>query len=505
MSLVLIRVAETDASGFLRSVRHYTLFEANPAADPADSLDSTHQDGSPRRPSSPDEVLRPTKRRRALNSPSSPMSPSSRSNDPVHELSALPADILLRIAEFLEPVVSPFDPKTGGGPSPSASWLDPGLDVMSFSATCRAIWLAVREVVGRRLVLRVDSFTSTGLGLAARLSSVIGEKEMDRLSARGEGAPRENTSVEDYLVSIGRTNISEEEKEEFVSRFRRSTHRIQSGRIRHLFIHTESPAALQHMDDIIARDMELMPRLETCSVVYMTEFDVIASSPYAVATLPATVLTSLTRRPRLRELYLCGVRIDHGMVHALPELDCPKFPQLKSLTINAAHDSALQIANLAPVLKEVKLWRDFARSARIHATGWWSEDLWRTLEHVELRGFSGSQGRPLHDDWKSSLKVSRFARCSEDSTLTCVLPSPRPFAPSRRRWTSPSSRFDSAKPISLLTSSPTSSPSSPVCLISPRSPAWSGATVIGHPPFLDTSRLTCPISRSSLWASRTAD
>lgn len=397
----------TDASLPLssRAVRHYTLFQANSAddvtADTAD--DQTQHDGSPTRISSPEQVTRPSKRRRAKGTPSSPTTPSSRANEPHHELAALPADILFRIAELLEPTLSPYEPVTDG-PSPSSSWLDPGVDLMNFSSTCRAVWLAVREVVERRFVIRAGP-QSCGMDVFARTRSITGLGEEGGLPLPDSDRIENRKTPSRDLATTGCTVATNAGLEEFILSWRRDTHRIPGARIRHLVFHFHAPSALLSYGLRVAAAIRSMPRLETCVISFANEDEAISASPYTVGFLGYDILTALATCPRLRELYFSGIRVISKTLDG-GDMPLPNYPALKSFTVNASHDTALQLVNAAPQLKEVKLWRDFARSPRIPTPEWWSQDIWRTLEHVELRGFSGTQGRALHDEWKLSLTVS---------------------------------------------------------------------------------------------------
>ncbi|ORY88459.1 hypothetical protein BCR35DRAFT_301597 [Leucosporidium creatinivorum] len=376
-----------------KSLRHYTLFQANSADDtPADTADDeTQHEGSPTRISSPGQVTRPSKRRRAKGTPSSPTTPSSRSNEPHKELAALPADLLFRIAD--------------DGPSPSVSWLDPGVDLMNFSSTCRAVWLAVREVVERRFVIRAGP-QSCGMDVFARTRSVTGLGEEGGLPLPDSDRIENRKTPSRDLATTGCTAATNAGLEEFILNWRRDTHRIPGARIRHLVFHINAPSALLSYGLRVAATIRSMPRLETCVVVFATEDEAISTSPYTVGFLGYDILTALSSLPRLRELYLSGIRVIAKTLDG-GEMPLPTFKALKSFTVNASHDTALQLVNAAPQLKEVKLWRDFARSPRIPTPEWWSEDIWRTLEHVELRGFSGTQGRALNDEWKLSLTKLR--------------------------------------------------------------------------------------------------
>jgi hypothetical protein len=358
---------------------------------------------------SPDDPTRPVKRRRdntAL-SVSSPSLPSSRANSSQNTLASLPCDILLRIAEVLLPRLSPYHENGGGGPSPSSSWIDPGIDIINFSSSCRAIWLAVRGLVGRRFGIATDG-NAGGIEILARLASITG------LGEEGGLPPPEEDDVEnaEFAAEEGKELVEEElnwdqDINDYSSRFRRAMHKIAGARIRHFSIHTRvNPQAVYFQGTSLARAIRSMPRLESFALVHTSEDEVISTSPYTVAVVGHDVLDALASRPDLREIYLCGVKISF-QTHAGVQHDTFSTfgPKLTTLTINASHDSALELVKVAPALKEVKVWRDFARSPRIEAEGWWDEKVWKTVEHAELRGFSGTHGRELHDGWKAPLLV----------------------------------------------------------------------------------------------------
>ncbi|SCV68225.1 BQ2448_346 [Microbotryum intermedium] len=321
-------------------------------------------------------------------SPSS--SPSLRSlaaNAPkvsnVPSLAHLPADILFRIADLLQPTLSPFrsDADGGqdgrrnfgrnsgdgdGGPSLSSQWIDPGNDVISLRSTCRAIYLAIEPLRG------------TIFGI--------------RLQPRGEGEKGVRL-VTNFPENKRTVDPSGDGKELLIARTRQ------------LWIHSTLPGAADDPGSSVANKVtgliERMPRLRTFAFVQATEDEVVTQSPYIAQPLASIILNSLSRRDRLHSIYLCGVMLQTGAVS-------PSFAHVTTLVLNACHDCPLQLITACPKLRVVKAWRDFARPSRSAMTSkWWTEQTWTTVKHAELRGFSGVMGRGFRHSWLRNLATLR--------------------------------------------------------------------------------------------------
>lgn len=403
-----------------------------------------------------DDAPQARSKRRALDSPAS--SPSSRvpssssfsTSDVVRNLSTLPAEILLRVAELLEPRLSPFNADGSGGVSPSEEWLDPGRDLIQFSSTSRTIYIAVRSLVGRRFGIEMDGYAG-GIEAEARVRSIVSNGEPGALPSFEEEQTSSNDFTRAKSVGQGEDDHADvqdntddesqplppsEDSDDFSLRFRRRPRfTVPGDRIRHFYVHIRSAAtALHNQSATLAQSIRSMPRLESFACVFTNEETVTSSSPYALAVLGYEVLEALSTHPTLREIYLCGIKLAIRIDHFRDEEDpLPTFgPQLRSLVMSASHDTVLRLVPAMPGLKEVKLWRDFARGARIVVEDWWDKTVWEHLEHVELTGFSGTHGRPLLDKCMQALIVRSGVRSRARKT-----PRLTPDPPQDLRSTSP--------------------------------------------------------------------
>lgn len=97
------------------------------------------------------------------------MSPSPADGPPT--LDSLPAELQHRIATFLLPSLST---PTGSASPHSSQWTAPSSDLIQLSSCSRALWLAVRSLVGREFGARAAKSLG-GLDLAHRLESVSGD------------------------------------------------------------------------------------------------------------------------------------------------------------------------------------------------------------------------------------------------------------------------------------------------------------------------------------------
>lgn len=395
----------------LRAARHYTFFNPPPGtqacapnSNPDTSayaslascgpsgLNATRPGAKRQRPSSlalhPSPSRAPRRSRSEINA-SSTASPTSS-----HNLVDLPTDVLIRIAEMLEPRLSPYEPGPSAAnavPTLSSSWVDPGRDVMRFSSTCRAVWVAVRWIVRTRF------------GAEVKQAGVAVE----------EGGVRQRLSciTEDEAIEV-------QETDQALSFIKHISYAIVGSSIRHFYLHFSLLSTLSTLAGYQTHDtscitlclaLPLMPRLESIAFVYASEYDVILFSPYTVAPIAPEIFVTLASTCRdLREIYLCGLRI----MPSLPlrgEDDGALFSKaLERITIAACHDSVLRLlaSDVAPGLKEALVWREFTSPAMINPEGWWDEDRWMTVERADLKGFSGIGGRPLLDSWRTSLVVS---------------------------------------------------------------------------------------------------
>ncbi|GAA6010118.1 hypothetical protein JCM10207_007567 [Rhodosporidiobolus poonsookiae] len=399
-----------------RSTRHYTFQE--PQDDTSNSAQltrtrtATADSTSNRLPSS-----RPTKRTRTTLEPPSatPTTPiatsSSASRDdsaepaepqqPLVSLARLPLDILLRVAELLVPTVSRT--KEDGTVSQSNSWTDHGADLVAFTSTCKAAWNAARHLVGRSYGCKVgDATFAPANRMRRRLRALVSDEEFDRHEPDTSAASRSR-----WLAPV-RVELHE---------------RVPASRVRHLYLSfsgdstlfsqvTSRSLGLDSIAEELARKLPLLTHLESLALVWRDERAVVETSPYSVGVVPADVLVALAAHPTLRDLYLCGIKFSHrfadGRTLEPEQSDELHFQQLRALTLNACHDSALEIITMAGAgLREARAWRDFAREPRVDNEYWWDVETWKSVEEVELKGFDGTLGTDMLDHWLSTLRSAR--------------------------------------------------------------------------------------------------
>ncbi|GAA6055871.1 hypothetical protein JCM3770_001533 [Rhodotorula araucariae] len=321
--------------------------------------------------------------------PSSSIAPAN--PPPPLSLATLPLDILERIGELLIPVFVPAKPH--GVRSTSQDWIDPAADLARFSSTCKAAWVAARPLVGRvyGCDVRPDGLTTVPDALMAQM----------RLQHRLESVLDSNAAATHGEVP----------------------YHVHANKIRHFYLAWGTPDALalpREFDtrretvsmtstaNLLATKLAAMTRLETLALVWYDEMTVTASSPYSVFPLPAEIYLGIATHPTLRELYLCGMKITRRCVDNAVLEDVPLLPrQLHSITLNACHDSALELVTLAPGATKVRVHRDFCATPRITPDCFWEADVWRCVEEVEMVGFSGVQGVPLLHHWRRELEVLR--------------------------------------------------------------------------------------------------
>ncbi|GAA5961076.1 hypothetical protein JCM21900_006697 [Sporobolomyces salmonicolor] len=348
--------------------------------------------------SSPPQAATPSLSARPRDPSVSPLqhSAASRPLQPEVSLARLPPDLLLRIGFFLQPLVTPY--RGDGGATCSSAWVDKGVDLINFSSTSRAVWDAVRGLVGRiwGTDKREDAHLFEGLRISRRLRTIVGrDADTGELQAPDPAEGTEAADLPFYRVS---DDFDPHE-------------RMDATRIRHLYLRfsTHSTSIQMHADLLVAK-LALMTRLESIAIVWKDEDRVVLTSPYDVGLLPAKVFQALSRHPTLREIYLCGLKISGLSPRSAQRTQdrgpCIPFKfgsKLTTLTLNACHDSALRLVACAPAATEVRVWRDFAAPPTIPVDDWWSDRNWETVEHMEMVGFSGEQGRALVDHWRSAL------------------------------------------------------------------------------------------------------
>lgn len=307
----------------------------------------------------------------------------------------LPVDILLRIADFLEPVISPFNEDGNGGASLSHTWIQAPRDLINYTTTCRATWQAARFLADRHLLIGLFS-EQPFHGDRANLSHVH-QNVYKRLSGAWSTEHRESPCIcQSSLTRRHALNIPRSLADD--------RHLFCPAVIRRLSLHAAHPEIFLSAHGYaryVPQAIRALTLLEVCSITFTTENSVTASSPYIVAGLGSEMLSALSSRPHLRELYLSGQKIPSQLDESI------QFPRLSTLVLNATHDTTLSLLKRAPNLECVKIWRDFARTPRFDPSEWWPVNLWSTIKHLDVTGFSGTAGEALVEAWLTSLKVRK--------------------------------------------------------------------------------------------------
>ncbi|GAA5889591.1 hypothetical protein JCM6882_007078 [Rhodosporidiobolus microsporus] len=439
------------------TARHYAIADVNDLTHPVQERQQQSGSRSARSgvAGGPSELptSRPTKRKRA-NAParssgvSSPLvahgpassshaaaaadgPPSSQSppQQPRVSLARLPLDVLLRIGELLLPLPvartvpssspSSLTAANAGEATRSPAWLDYGVDLVDFSSTCRAAWAATRHLVGRSYGCDVRTVAQThGAAHAAqlvmrRLEGIVADgEEYDEAVAGARKRDAKGKRRDDELVSRGERPLAAHEF-------------VPASRVRHLFLALSGDASIFNLEpkydilgnqigpveplaELLAAKLALLTNLESLALVWKDERTVVSTTPYDLVTVPADVLTAVTAHPTLRDLFACGLKWSRRFCDGSPipdlEADDPaaagqfrfRSPRLRSLTLNASHDSCLELVTMAaPGVREVRAWRDFTRAPRTAPEFWWNQEAWKTVERVEMTGFSSEQGEPL--------------------------------------------------------------------------------------------------------------
>ncbi|KAK4703573.1 hypothetical protein P7C70_g2645, partial [Phenoliferia sp. Uapishka_3] len=328
------------------------------------------------------------KRDASHSSVASPARQASARPPPALRLDTLPADVLYRIAELLAPPLSAHELDGSGVLSSSFTWVDPGFDLLRFASTCRVVYRAVNSRIG------------VHFGLKMRNQYLHDDPWLDvvdialdaRQSAGGPSTIRDTPSEDHALLPPLLFHP-------FAQSIPFSGHRI-----RHFHIH-----ALADTEQSVFLAEYLFPhtpRLETFAFVHMSIDEVVCGDFWNLLPLDWAMMRSLARHcPDLKEIYLSGLAVGSPK----DDFEDVKFgKKLETITLAVAGDHLCNLARMAPGLKNIVVWREFTTLPMPKTTDqWWVEDAWRTVEKVELRGFSGNTGRPLLQSAFKKLRTLR--------------------------------------------------------------------------------------------------
>ncbi|BGP17548.1 hypothetical protein JCM10213_004089 [Rhodosporidiobolus nylandii] len=359
---------------------------------------------------------RPAKKRKhdpsLASSPLTPLGPTSSAGEvepqpqaveqPRVSLARLPLDILARVGHFLVPVIERT--REDGSATRSAEWIDHGTDLIRFSSASRATWAASRHLVGRSFGIdarELEDNPRTARLLERRLRSIVPDDEYDLLVSAKEGPQR------DYR------QLSKEWRPLALHEH------VPASRVRHLFVavagNSEIFAAAGISTTVgakLAQVLLMLTNLQSIALAWRTEREVVSTSPYDVAVLPAEVLLALTAHPSLRDLFLCGIKLSRYGTDGT--YFCSNYPvhlrfqpNLRSITLNACPDASLKVITCASGVKELRVWRDFARQPIVLNDHWWTQETWKTVERLDMTGFSGDVAAEMLQHWQGQLVLLR--------------------------------------------------------------------------------------------------
>lgn len=318
--------------------------------------------------------------KRVLQPSPSPPTPSDPDAVPSLTLDALPSDILFHIATFLEP---PLEPYTQGGfhtLSPSDSWCDPGVDLLRFASTCRVVYRAVSSRLGVHFGLTVSSTWTQHPSWEVTYGQTAPVPVIARPENDADAARRVLSTLLAPLPLLSTLTVP-----------------FPGTRIRHLFLHTVVGA--EHGSFLAPHLIKHMPRLETFAYVHATANDVVLGDSWSLGAIGWATLAALAKCcPALREIYLSGAaaRRTAPRPEIVGQEGISFGDQLERITLAVSGDGLCRLLASAPALKRVVVWREFTMAPTSGTEDWWwTDSSWKTVEALELRGFSGNTGRPL--------------------------------------------------------------------------------------------------------------
>lgn len=260
----------------------------------------------------------------------------------------LPAEIIFRIGQFLEPDLSPED------------WCEPGVDLLQYASICKQVRYATKGLIGRHIGITTNTTP---------------ERTFQHALAR----LKEMTSNEDACRRIRKLYIKDDCP-------------LQTG---------PQQARMDWHRALGSALMNALPNLEMFA--YARDVDeATKDSPYDTTPLGIEVIQGLAFCSRLKTLYLCGVH----MICWTPErMFRPVLPQsLSTVQLLAVHDSILSLTKQCPGLKALRIWRDFLVPHR-HFEDWFEVKIWSGLEELRLSGFYGNEVVQLQASLRESRRV----------------------------------------------------------------------------------------------------
>ncbi|KAG0152291.1 hypothetical protein CROQUDRAFT_649661 [Cronartium quercuum f. sp. fusiforme G11] len=260
----------------------------------------------------------------------------------------MPAEILYRIGQFLEP---PLD---------LDHWCAPGEDLLRYTSTCTTIRHATASLIGRHIGITID-----------------------------------NTPFRTFRHALERLNTLAADK-------------LASRKIRKLFIKDDLPrqtgSPQSRMDwhrRLGAALMVELPNIEMFAYVRDLE-QAVRDSPYDTTPLGIEVIQGLAHATKLETVFLGGV---HMTCWSPERMFRPILPlSLGELQLFAVHDSILPLIKLVPNLKVLRIWRNFLVPAGDFGA-WFEVGIWSKLEELQISGFYGNEVTLLQASLRDSRRV----------------------------------------------------------------------------------------------------
>lgn len=266
---------------------------------------------------------------------------------PPSPILCMPAEILYRIGQFLEPPLNP------------EHWSEAGIDLIRYASTCRAVRHATISLIGRHFGFIIDDSPERDLVKALKRLNTLIQKKTD-----------------------------------------------ECRKIRKIFVKDDSPLQMDtqqaRMNWHQALGESLMKRFPNIEMfAYVRDLDqATQESPYDTLPFGIEVMQGLAVGNRVKTVYLCGV---HFTCWSPERLFRPILPSsLNVLHLVAVHDSMLPLIKLCPGLTSLRIWRDFMIPYS-NVEDWFGADFWGKLEELQIRGFYGNEVMRL----QASLKESR--------------------------------------------------------------------------------------------------
>ncbi|KAM0748176.1 hypothetical protein T439DRAFT_382648 [Meredithblackwellia eburnea MCA 4105] len=342
--------------------------------------------------------ITPSRHGRGRVAASSPATPTTTIPLPCLRLDLLPTDILYRIAQLTEPAHTVYETEVGrsgsGALRSSDDWVDAGRDLLRLSLTCKTVHRAVGSRL-RRFWGFVVAMTPRQRGVGAAGEGDEGIREGDLYAAA--------RSVDNHYPSPS------------------SLTPTAGAQVRHLHVHELVGEGSGSM--IALPSSKQVPLLETFAYVNRSREEVLLGNEWALGRIMPTIFYNLAVCcPELRELYISGGDVHYtGSSIWYGEREWEFGPKMQGMTLVVSGDELCRLISRAKYLKRIVVWREFTKVPEPGTEEWWwKQDVWKTIQEVDLRGFSGNNGRPMLQAAFAKLKALRTSSPELPIPLQCL-------------------------------------------------------------------------------------